>query len=368
MNIDALLNRFNKFCAEKGFVPKVPIGLLSPIFPHEFNVSAGHNYAMEILCDPNPIEHLLKYSLFEKSFRRIDLERIGYSLHHLSFFEAALFAYAGKKDVVHAILGESIKGMTYFLTRELEIPIDKMVITYFDGGRIRNFNISGEPFLEHWLNAGFISRQLVPIRGRRNLVFSESEGAGVCPTCEIFFDKGEIYESSSRYVEIGSVNIYKYIFNQRENRLDVAENWVLNSIVGVERILMVKQRTATIFDIDCIIPMVKAIENVFNSDLEKNLYSPSVRIIADSLRAITFICADGVVVNSTSQGKILKKLLKQLVSQMRYLQIFDTLLIDESIQHIVNAYNQLYPDLTKTRSKVVGLIASELENREAAHQ
>lgn len=364
MNLTTLFNKFNKFCIDSDFDPKPSIGLISPIFPHEFNVSAGHNYAMEILEKTDPITPLIKYSLFEKSFRRIDLERVGYSFHHLSFFQVALFSYAGDRRLVQGTVKEGISNMSYFLTEVLEIPKEKLMITVFDGGKVKNFNIPKEPFLEEWLYAGFSSEQIIPIKGRRNLVFSETEGAAICPTCEIFFDKGKQNEKSTRFVEIGSVNMYKYIYNQRDNRLKTVENWVLNNIVGIERLLLVLQNAMTIFDIDCIEPIFSIIEKKLQNNLEKAIYIPSLRIIVDAIRSITFICADGVEVNLTPQGKILKRLVKQLVSQMRYLQIYDISPIKESIEEIVAGYKDIYPNLAEIKSKIINLIALEMEKRE----
>lgn len=368
MDVSILLDKFNKFCGERGFEPKPSIGLLNPVFPHEFNVSGGHNYAMEILNNPNLITPLTKYSLFEKCFRRIDLERVGYSDHHLSFFQILLFAYGGNREQILEILEESIAGMTIFLTGILRIPKKRLVITVFDGGKIKNFNIPKEPFLEQWLSAGFSEEQIIPIKGRRNLIFSETEGAAVCPTCEIFFDKGRQLEKSNRFVEIGSVNLYKYVYRQRNNKLDTIDNWVLSNIMGIERLLMILQDVKRIFDVDCISPIIKLLESNLKYPLEKEIFTPSIRIITDIIRAIVFICVERIEINSTPQGKILKKLVKQLVSQMRYLNIHSVDLIGETIDVIISVYKGLYPDLSDIKEKVVYLISSEIEKREETYE
>lgn len=368
MNITMLLDRFNKFCAERGFEPKKSIGLLSPVFPHEFNVSGGHNYAMEILNNPNSINPLIKYSLFEKSFRRIDLERVGYSDHHLSFFQIALFAYGGNREQIKEILEESITHMATFLTQTLGIPKKRLVITVFDGGRVKNFEIPKELFWRKWMSTGFTPEQIIPIKGRRNIVFSETEGAAVCPTCEIFFDKGNQFEKSRRFVEIGSVNLYKYIFKHKENKLFTPINWVNISIIGIERLLMVLQDVRTIFDVDCISPIINLIESNLQNCLENEIFTSSTRTIADRIRAIAFICIEGVEINSTPQGKVLKKLVKQLVSQMRYLNIYNIDLIGQAIDEIIPVYKGLYPDLSNIKEKAVSLISSEIEKREETYE
>lgn len=367
MNINKLLNKFRKFCLECGFETKPSIGLLSPVFPHEFNVSGGHNYAMEILNNPYLIKPLKKYSLFEKCFRRIDLERVGYSNRHLSFFQIALFAYAGDKELVTKVFEEGIVNMTTFLTQILEIPKERLVVTVFDGGKVKNLILPKEPLFKIWKNNFFSPEQIVPIQGRRNLVFSESEGASVCPTCEIFFDRGKQLEKSNRFVEIGSINLYKHIYRHKNNRLDNTTNWVQINVVGIERLLMILQDVRTIFDIDCISPIVKIIESNLQNPLEKEIFTSSIMIIVDTIRAITFICAEGVEINSTPQGKILKKLVKQLISQMRYLNMYDIKPIENAVDEIVSIHEILYPDLSNMKEKVIFLISSEIDKREKTY-
>jgi len=363
MEINTLLNKFREFCTKHKYGLKSPTGLLSPVFPNEFNVSGGHNYSMEFLNSSTRIAPSVKYSLFERTFRRIDLERVGYSNHHLSFFQVALFAYTGDQELVGEFMQEGVTHMKSFITEALGIPKERLLITVFDGGKVKDFVIPKEPFLKQWLSAGFSQRQIIPIRGRRNLIFSEIEGAAVCPTCEIFFDKGETSREGDRFVEIGSLNLYKYLYSQRKNKLIIPDNWVLNSIVGIERLLMVLQDKWTIFNIDCIYPLITIIQRNFSNPLEIELYNSSVKIIADTIRSITFICADGVEIDSTPQGKILKKLIKQLVSQMRYLNILDIAPIEECIGQIAMSHKDLYPNLLKVKDKVIDLISMEIKTR-----
>ena len=141
MNISVFLQKFAYFCKEKQFTPKKSVGLLSPVFPHEFNVSGGHNYAMEILEAQSPIRPETRYSLVERCFRRIDMERVGYSNSHLSFYQVALFTYGGAKDIISRIADEAVANTLYFLTEILGIPKDNLVITFFTGGRIKNFKL-----------------------------------------------------------------------------------------------------------------------------------------------------------------------------------------------------------------------------------
>lgn len=368
MNITLLQNIFSKFCADRGFVPKEPIGLLSPVFPNEFNVSGGHNYALDFLKETLPIMSLQKYSLFEKCFRRIDLDKVGYSYHHLSFFHVALFAYAGFHETVYDAIKEGIANMTYLLTQVLLIPKEKLVVTVFNGGRFRNFDLDRETLLGEWLKYGEYFGQIIPIKGRRNLVFSETEGAAVCPTCEIFFDRGMKYEKSNRFVEIGSVNLYKFLFHLSENSLASSPNWVQINVVGVERILMVLQEADTIYDINCISPIIKIIEESLQHPIETEIFSSAIRSIADTLRSIIIICSEGIEIDSTPQGKILKKLVKHVVSQMRYLYIYDTFVLEKLIVKAVEMNGELYPNMSDVKDKVLNMLSFEIDKWEPFHE
>lgn len=367
MDILRLVDLFRGFAASGGFVPKRPVGLRSPIFPKELNMSAGHNFAMECLSRATPLTPVTKYSLFEKTFRRIDLERVGHSAHHLSFFQVALTAYAGSGPMIAASMDEAVDGIVRFITKVLGVPGDKLLVTYFDGGRVKQFVLQPEPFRDCWLKTGLSADQVIPILGRRNLVFTESEGTAVCPTCEIFYDKGERFEGPNRYVEIGSVNVYKYIYHQRANSLNSTTNWVLNCLVGVERVLLATQGVPTIYDIDCVRPLVGIVESRLPSAVEKTLYAVSARMAADAIRSIVFICSEDFVIDATPQGRILKHLVKQLVSQLRYLHVYDPDVVGEGVRQTISTFEGLYPELKNVGPKVIQLVATEIANREGSY-
>lgn len=347
MTFQELLDKFNGFVKKKGFVSKEPIGLISRAFPNEFNVSAGHDYALEIFKAPKPIEFPISYSLMDTCFRRIDMEHVGYSNRHLSLFNIALFACSAIKEKMGSCINELISIYTEFLWEILGFPKEKLMFTVFDGGQVLDFYLKREKSLfESLIKSGVPNTNILPLKGRRNFFLAQNtECSG--PTCEIYFDRGE-KAGNSRFIEIGSINFYKYLFNNKDKNLNLSVNQIFVCAIGIERTLMVLQNKSTIFDIDIIAPLVDILNKNFTV-FESIIFSNSIKRIIDGIRSAVFILSEGIKPDSSSRGRILRKIIKDIKNQMKYLHLLTLDPLKDIEREVIEIYSDFYPKLKQNR-------------------
>jgi len=356
-----LLFKFNTFVEEKGYVTKKSVGLISPIFPHEFNVSGGHEYAMEIFKTIKPIASSLRYSLIDTSFRRMDMEHIGFSDRHISLFHMAVFACGVMREKINAYINELVFDFTQLLTERLEILKDELLFTTFDGGQILNFNLKREDCLIESLRKAMISEsKILPLEGRRNFFLAQNiECSG--PSCEVYFDRGKEFEYGSRFIEIGSMNFYKYRYNARNGLLELSPNQIFVCGIGIERTLMAKQGKPSVFDIDVLAPLVEIVSRYFSNSVECSIFINSVRTIVDCVKSAIFILSEGVKPDNSSRGRILRKIIKNLTNQMKYLNLSKSNILDELQDKVTEIYGDLYPKIKQQKIDLKVLISNKFK-------
>mgnify|MGYP005841769215 CR=1 FL=1 len=189
-----IIEAFKEFARKEGFYQKDPIGLLSPVFPDEFNVSAGHDYSFEIFKMPDPLKDKIHFSLIDTCFRRIDIDRVGYS-NHLSLFHIALFGYAEDTIKIKDSIRNAVYQFVKFLTEVLGLSLNKLLITTFGEWKEKNINNQdGLELIKGWEKSGISENRLLILNGRRNFFLSQSS---ICagPTCEVYYDRGEEAEN-----------------------------------------------------------------------------------------------------------------------------------------------------------------------------
>jgi len=348
MGLQTISDTFSDFAEEKGFKPKPSIGLLSPAFPNEFNFSAGHDYSLEIFNEEKPLRNPVRYALIDQCFRRIDLDIIGHSDYHLSLFQIALFSYGVCSEYFGEVIGDAISVYLELLSRVLGIPEENLVITIFDGWKEKNISSDdGHLLAEAFTIGGIPKKQILPIAGRRNFFLAQnSKCAG--PTCEIFFKMDDT--KGGRYVEIGSVNLYKH--RNEYEVLNKTTNLVLLAGIGIERTLVALQQVPSVFHTDCIEPLIKVVAEGLNQSLENQIYYPSIRNIVDAYRSAAFICSEGIKSDKTSRGRILGRLIKKGRSQCRYLGI-NPRFLESFVDTLENIYGRMFPKLAAQKTFIL---------------
>ncbi|MDA8359527.1 MAG: alanine--tRNA ligase [Actinomycetota bacterium] len=276
----------------------------------------------------------------QKCFRTLDIDVVGRTTRHGTFFE---------------MLGNFSFG-DYF--KERAIPYAWEVVTEvlgIDGDRLWvTVHETDDAAAEIWAEAVGVPSARIQRMGEDN--FWHMGDTGPCGPCsELYFDKGEAHGSAGgpadgaaeRYVEIWNLVFMEY------NRLEdgtLAELPTKNidTGAGLERILPILQGSASIFDTDVLAPLVRRAEIITRTRYGDDPRSDvALRVMADHGRAMTMLVADGVVPSNEGRGYVLRRIIRRAVLAARRLGVdaeVGSALVSEAIAIMGDAYPKLLED------------------------
>jgi alanyl-tRNA synthetase len=358
-NPEQILDEMKTFLVARGFSLRESIGLLDPRFGYPFSPSATHQIIDDVVVGSSTPQPLIKFAVIpDRSLRMYDIEKIGISNRHLSFFETLAFGYAGARDVLPK---EQACKEVYDLMIHLGLDRSKLLITCLDNVKAEGTEIDNKEdavFFRTWrklLGTHFVKLTA----GRRNLFYSRIKGNPGGTGCEIYYRIGD------NYIEIGSQVNYKFKFT---GGLERTVNAAVPEGFGFERLLMAMENKQKISDVSLISPIKECVRDYLRArgedDQTINLYDENITSIADSIRAIAFVLYDakGDLGNLTgSQRKILHDFRKNLnseKSEVNYLGVYDKSIYSSLVDAALNLYVSRYPALPSYRSAILNFIES----------
>ncbi len=290
----------------------------------------------------------------QKCIRTGDIENVGYTDRHGTFFEML-----GSFSFGDYFKKESIVWGWEFITQVLKMPVDKLWATVYE---------DDQEAKEIWENEIKLpGHRIVPLGKEHN--FWEI-GTGPCGPCsEIYFDRGAGRGCGlanckpgcdcDRYIEFWNHVFTQYNKDDQGNYTDLTYKNI-DTGMGLERIAMVMQDVNSIFDVDTIKVILDGIcekANVtYNHGGSKQ--DISLRIITDHLRSVTFMIADGILPSNEGRGYVLRRLLRRAARHGRLLGIQGTFLAELS-ETVVKASGNAYPELVEKRDYLKKIIALE---------
>lgn len=347
-DLGRLLKQTRRPLQEQGFVNFDSPGLLQPKFGYPFSPSAGHQVIDQVVVsnpEPQPIS---KFSVIpDRSLRMYDLDKIGISRRHLSFFETLVFGYAGASEKLPK--AEACVEL-FQLFMILGLDPKRLLITTLGSAKAEGIIINteeDEPFHSAWVSL-LGQDQVKPTNGRRNLFYSRKIGNPGGTGCELY------YQIRDTYVEIGSQVNYKFKFT---GGLERTRNAAILQGFGLERLLMALEEKDQISDVSLIYPLKELVRDYLRSSREDdtsiNLYEESLIKIADSVRALLFIVHDAEgnpeQLNS-SQRKIIYGFKKTLNSELGYLGIHEPQIIPDLIDLTADLFKERYQSMPLIRT------------------
>lgn len=275
-----------------------------------------------------------------------DFDKIGISSRHLSFFETLVFGYAGAPEILPK--QEAVKVMFDLMINQLNLDKARIFVTTLGRVEAEQTKLDekeDEDFYRAWVNC-LGEAQVARTNGRRNLFYSRVIGNPGGTGCEIY------YLINGHYIEIGSQVNYKFKFTGGLERM---RNQAILQGFGFERLLMALEDTDQISETSLILLLKNIIRKFLeqNGDKTVGLYDENLSVIADHLRAISFIIFDGQKLDTSARGKILRDFIKNLHSQFVYLgvsQSDEMELIDKMFTELCRLFRVRYPELQKVRS------------------
>ena len=287
---------------------------------------------------------------YQKCLRTNDIEEVGDN-RHLTYFEML-----GNWSLGDYFKEESIQMSFDFLTKELQIPVEKLSVTVFAGDEDCPRD---EVAAECWKKAGILDGHIYYYGKDDNWWIAGEEGP--CgPDTEMFYDTGkpacgpdcQPSCDCGKYVEIWN-NVFMEYFKDKDGKYTKLAQRNVDTGLGLERMTMLLQGKETPFDTEIFKPVMDKLV-----ELEKVDIIESRRIIAEHLRSSMMIISDGGRPSNVDRGYVLRRLIRRMVRHMNKLQInLDEIstLIDINVENL----KEMYPELETNCETIKSVIIEE---------
>ena len=287
---------------------------------------------------------------YQKCVRTNDIDEVGDN-RHLTYFEML-----GNWSLGDYFKKEAISMSFEFLTKELNIPVEKLSVTCFAGDEDCSRD---EETASIWKSVGIPENHIYYFGKDDNWWIAGEEGP--CgPDTEMFYDTGKPACSEKcnpscdcgKYVEIWN-NVFMEYYKNKDGSYSKLKQKNVDTGLGLERMAMLLQGKETPFDIEVFKPVMDKL-----SELQKNDYIDSRRIVTEHLRTSMMIISDGGRPSNVDRGYVLRRLIRRMTRHMNKLEIN----LDE-IPNIIDLYidtlKDLYPELDKNRETIKNVIVEE---------
>lgn len=349
-------DEYIKFFEKKGHkqIPSAPIvpendptvlfntAGMQPLVP--YLMGQKHPYGKR-LCD------------YQKCVRLTDLEEIGDKTHH-TFFEML-----GNWSLGDYFKKESIGYSFEFLTKVLNIPLNKLAVTVFAGadGVPRD-----EVAADRWKELG-IPEERIAYLGKEDNFWIAGETGPCGGDSEIFYFRSDddipkkFDPEDDRWVEIWN-NVFMEYYRDDKGNITPLKQKNVDTGMGLERIVAVLEGVDDNYKSSIWQDVIKLLENISNLPYEGN--EKPMRIVADHIRTAVFIAADpaGIKPSNTDQGYILRRLIRRAIRYARRLGIDINSDFDKEIALlIIKKYKKYYSELETNKEAILEVLKNEKE-------
>ena len=312
---------------------------MQPLIP--YLMGQTHPYGTR-LCD------------YQKCIRTNDLDEVGDTTHH-TFFEML-----GNWSLGDYFKDESIEWSFEFLTKHLNIPVERLAVTVFKGNDIIPFD---EVSYNKWLSLGIKEERIARTVEDNFWIAGETGPCG--PDTEIFYwrSEDEIPEhfdtEDNRWVEIWN-NVFMQYYKDKDGNVTELPKKNVDTGMGVERTTAILEGVNDNYESSIWKDVIALISEISNTKYEDN--KVSMRIIADHLRTAVFISADpaGIKPSNTDQGNILRRLIRRAIRHAKALNIDINSDWEQRIAKLIlEKYKTYYKELELNENVVYEVLANE---------
>lgn len=291
----------------------------------------------------------------QKCIRTPDIERVGQTARHGTFFEML-----GNFSFGDYFKMDATKWAWEFITEVLEIPEDRLWISVYE---------NDYEAVDIWTNHVGVNKDRIVYLGKEDNFWEI--GTGPCGPCsEIYFDRGEEYGCGSPDCAVGcECDRYVEFWNLVFTQFDKDENGVYNKLdhpnidtgMGLERIACIMQGVTSLFEVDTIRRILDAAAAMAKVDYGKNTGTDtSLRVITDHIRSTVFLVSDGVLPSNEGRGYVLRRLLRRAARHGKMLGIEGPFLY-KLAKVVVEESQSAYPELKEKFVYIEKVIKTEEE-------
>lgn len=298
---------------------------------------------------------------YQKCIRTNDLDEVGDSFHH-TFFEML-----GNWSLGDYFKKEAINWSFEFLTKVLNIPVERLAVTYFAGNAIAPLDTETRDL---WLSLGIQEKHMVSTK--EDNWWPNLELPGLCgPDTEMFYWRSddpipEVFDTNdSRWVEIWN-DVFMQYSHKEDGTMETLKNKNVDTGMGVERVTAILEGKNDNYESSIWSDIIKEIEDISGKSYYGN--EKAMRIIADHIRTSVFISADpaGIKPSNVGQGYILRRLIRRAIRYAKKLDIDINSNWEERIAtKIMDQYEIYYSEIKENRDVVLEVL--RLEKNKFAH-
>ncbi len=284
-----------------------------------------------------------------------DLENVGYTARHHTFFEML-----GNFSFGDYFKKEAIEFAWELLVEVWELPLDRLWFTVYtdddDAARL-------------WQEVGAPADRILRFGEKENF-WSMGETGPCGPCSEIHYDRGEDPTAPGRAELVNGpgddiIEIWNLVFMQYERDAEGTMHPLprpsIDTGAGLERIATVMQGVDSNYDTDLFVPILGAIEELAGRRYRvDDPLAPAFRVIADHIRAATFLMTDGVVPSNEGRGYVLRRIIRRALRYGRKLGL-DGAFLHTLVPVVVRQMGEVYPELSERREVVATQLRQEEE-------
>lgn len=332
----------------------------SPVVPHDDPTLLFTNAGMNQFKDVFLGKSLRDYKRAASSQKCVrvggkhnDLENVGHTRRHLTFFEML-----GNFSFGDYFKAEAIRFAWEVSTQIFGFEEQRIWPTVF-----RDDNEAFELWT-HYVPADRITRL-----GEKDN-FWEMGDTGPCgPSSELYYDRGPAYGKAQKLIDdpdndrfLEFWNLVFMQFNRTPHSMDALPRPSIDTGAGLERIMSLKMDVDSVFDTDVLRALIAQVENISGIpyDFRDQKLGSAFRVIADHLRCLSFAIADGVQPSNVDRGYVLRKVLRRAVRYGRQLGM-DEPFLAKVLPRLIDTMGSDYPEIVKGQNRIAEILTTEEE-------
>lgn len=354
MNHRELRRTFLEFYAQRGHKIVPSSSLIPRDDPTLLFTSAGMVQFKALWAGAVELPYKRACSI-QKCLRASDLERVGRTPRHCTFFEML-----GNFSFGDYFKAEAIPWAWEYLTQVVRLDPARLYVSVFK---------EDEEAYEIWHRVVGLPESRIARLGEQDNFWGPAGGSGACGPCsEIYADLGEEFGCGKKSCAPGCncdrfSEVYNIVFPQfnqlPDGTRESLKNRGIDTGMGLERLAMVSQGKKSIFETDLFAPIVKVIRDISGLDLSEKSRQ-MFYVVADHTRALTFAIADGALPSNEGRGYILRNILRRALV-FAYRQGMREPFLYRISAAVVELMRQFYPELVAKREQAALIIKSEEE-------
>lgn len=285
-----------------------------------------------------------------------DLENVGYTARHHTFFEML-----GNFSFGDYFKEEAIAFAWEFITKELNLPKERLWVTVYE---------EDEEAFKLWIKIAGLSKDRIVKLGEKDNFWMMGETGPCGPCSEIVYDQGENFSCGKatcapgcdcdRFLEIWNLVFMQYERDEKGN-LKPLPKPSIDTGMGLERITAVLQGVPSNYETDLFSGIINALSELTGRSFKESLENEiAFRVIADHVRASAFLIAEGIMPSNEGRGYVLRRIIRRAERFGKQLGLKEPFLY-KLIDPLIEEYGVIYPEIVQNQETIIKVLKIEEE-------